>query len=126
MRKNEYLTLLTSVDVLNTLHGGVSEPRVVQNQREQSREMRIKVPGVGPEFIQVEVNNNNLFIYYVMNLTSSGKIVRLPYSIYHHDIPYFIDISKINSQVEEDELIVNLPFNSLANGYHKRITSPED
>ena len=126
MRKNEYLTLLTSVDVLNTLHGGVIEPRVVLNQLEQSREMRIKVPSVDPGLILVEVNNNNLFIYYVMNLTSSGKTVRLPYSIYNHDIPYFIDISKINSQVEEDELIVNLPYNSLANGYHKRITTTED
>jgi len=126
MRKNEYLTLLTSVDVLSTLHGGVIEPRVVLNQLEQSREMRIKVPSVDPGLIQVEVNNNNLFIYYVMNLTSSGKTVRLPYSIYNHDIPYFIDISKINSQVEEDELIVNLPYNSLANGYHKRITTTED
>ncbi len=126
MRKNEYLTLLTSVDVLNTVHGGVTEPKVVLNQLEQSREMRIKVPGLAPELIQVEVNNNNLFIYYVMNLTSSEKIVRLPYSIYHHDIPYFIDIGKINSQVEEDELIVTLPYNSLANGYHKTITTTED
>ncbi len=126
MRKNEYLTLLTSVDVLNTVHGGVSEPRVVLNQLEQSREMRIRVPGIEPESIQVEVNNNNLFIYYVMNLTSSGKIVRLPYSIYNREIPFFIEISKINSQVEEDEMIVTLPYNSLANGYHKRITTSED
>jgi hypothetical protein len=126
MRKNEYLTLLTSVDVLNTVHGGVTEPKLVLNQLQQSREMRIKVPGMAPELIQVEVNNNSLFIYYLMNITSSGKVVRLPYSIYHHDIPYFVDISKINSQVDEDELVVTLPYNSLANGYHRRITTNEE
>ena len=33
------LDLLTSVDVLNTLHGGVSEPQVSVNQLDNSREV---------------------------------------------------------------------------------------
>jgi hypothetical protein len=36
-------------------------------------------------------------------------------------VPYFIDINKINARLEEEELIVKLPFNKLANGYHKDI-----
>jgi HSP20 family molecular chaperone IbpA len=120
------LDLLTSVDVLNTLHGGVSEPQVSVNQLDNSREMRIKVPSIDPELIQVEVTNNRLFVYYVMNIDSAGKNIRLPYAIYNRQLPYFIDIGRINSTVDENELVITLPYNALADGYHKKIKTRED
>lgn len=121
------LDVLTSVDVLNTLHGGISEPQLLIKQREHAREMRIKVPSIDPESIQVEVNNNTLFIYYDLCINSAGKNIRLPYTIYKRSLPYFIDIGKINSSVKADtnELIIKLPFNALANGYHKKIKTNE-
>jgi hypothetical protein len=120
------LDLLTSVDVLNTLHGGISEPQVSVNQLGNSREVRIKVPSIDPESIQVEINNNSLFVYYVMNISSAGKNIRLPYTIYNRPLPYFIDIGKINSAVEGSQLVITLPFNALADGYHKKIKTRED
>ncbi|HYI77600.1 MAG TPA: Hsp20/alpha crystallin family protein [Chryseolinea sp.] len=120
------LDLLTSVDVLNTLHGGVSEPQVSVNQLDNSREMRIKVPSIDPESIQVEVTNNRLFVYYVMNIDSAGKNIRLPYAIYNRQLPYFIDIGGINSNVNENQLVITLPYNALADGYHKKIKTKED
>jgi HSP20 family molecular chaperone IbpA len=120
------LELLTSVDVLNTLHGGISEPQVSLNQLEGARELRIKVPGVDLESIQVEVNNNILSIYYTMNITSAGKNIRLPYGIYNRQVPYYIDISKIHSVVDETELVITLPFNALADGYHRKIKTKVD
>ncbi len=120
------LDLLTSVDVLNTLHGGVSEPQVSVNQLDNSREVRIKVPSIDPESIQVEINNNSLFVYYVMNISSAGKDIRLPYTIYNRPLPYFIDIGKINSIIEGSKLVITLPFNALADGYHKKIRTRED
>jgi HSP20 family molecular chaperone IbpA len=118
--------ILTSVDVLNTLHGGVSEPQVSLNQLEHSREMRVKVASIEPESIQVEVNNNRLFVYYVMNISSAGKNIRLPYTVYNKPLPYYIDIGKINSVVEENQLVITLPFNALADGYHKKIKTNGD
>ena len=120
------LDLLTSVDVLNTLHGGVSEPQVSVNQLDNSREVRIKVPSIDPESIQVEINNNSLFVYYVMNINSAGKNIRLPYTIYNRKLPYFIDLGKINSAVEGRQLVITLPFNALADGYHRKIKTRED
>jgi HSP20 family molecular chaperone IbpA len=120
------LDLLTSVDVLNTLHGGVSEPQVSVNQLDNSREVRIKVPSIDPESIQVEVTNNRLFVYYVMNIDSAGKNIRLPYAIYNRQLPYFIDIGGINSTVDENQLVITLPYNALADGYHKKIKTKED
>ena len=120
------LDLLTSVDVLNTLHGGVSEPQVSVNQLDNSREVRIKVPSIDPESIQVEINDNSLFVYYVMNINSAGKNIRLPYTIYNRKLPYFIDLGKINSAVEGRQLVITLPFNALADGYHRKIKTRED
>jgi HSP20 family molecular chaperone IbpA len=120
------LDLLTSVDVLNTLHGGTVEPQVSLLQGEQSREMQIRVPGIDPETIEVEINNNILFVYYNINLSSAGKNIRLPYAIYNKPLPYFIDISGIHSSIDGNKLVVTLPFNTLANGYHKKIKTNKD
>lgn len=118
--------ILTSVDVLNTLHGGTAEPKVLLKQNEQSRELHVRVPSIDPESIHVEINNNTLVIYYVVNIQAVGKNLRLPYTIYNRPLPYFIDISNINSTVEGSELIITLPYNALANGYHKIIKTDKE
>lgn len=126
MEKNHYLDLLTSVDVMNTLNGGRTEPIIKLKQHENFREIRVRIPGIDPKTIEVEVNNNHVAIYYVMNIVSGDKRVKLPYSVYSRPQPYFIDVSKINAQVDGPELVITLPFNQLANGYHKKIRTRED
>ena len=124
MKRNNnknYLDLITSIDVLNTVNGGVSEPKMNMNHYQDFREIRIKVPGIKQEEVHVEVHNNNLSIYYYINMVSVDKLIQLPRFVYNRSVPYFIDINKINARLEDDELIVKLPFNRLANGYHKDI-----
>ena len=120
-RNSNYLDLITSIDVLNTVNGGVSEPQMNMNHFEEYREIRLKVPGIKQEDVHVEVHNNNLSIYYFINMVSNEKLIQLPRFVYNRTVPYFIDINKINARLENDELIVKLPFNRLANGYHKEI-----
>lgn len=117
------LDILTSVDVLNTLHGGTVEPQVLRVQREESQELRVRVPSIDPASIEVEVNNNRLIVHYGVNLTAAGKALRLPYAIYNQALPYYIDISRIYSNIENNTLVITLPFNALANGYHRKIRS---
>jgi len=118
---SNYLDLITSIDVLNTVNGGVSEPRMNLSHFEEYREIRLKVPGINREEIHIEIHNNNLSIYYFINMISMGKLIQLPRFIYNRSVPYFIDISKINARIENEEMIVHMPFNRLANGYHKEI-----
>jgi HSP20 family molecular chaperone IbpA len=118
---NNYLDLVTSIDVLNTVNGGVSEPQMNMSHFEDYREIRLKVPGIKQEDVHVEVHNNNLSIYYYINMVSSDKFIQLPRFVYNRSVPYFIDINKIKARIEGDELVVHLPFNRLANGYHKEI-----
>ena len=118
---NNYLDLVTSIDILNTVNGGVSEPQMNMSHFEEYREIRLKVPGIKQEDVHVEVHNNNLSIYYYINMVSGEKFIQLPRFVYNRSVPYFIDINKIKARIDGDELVVHLPFNRLANGYHKEI-----
>jgi HSP20 family molecular chaperone IbpA len=120
------MSLITSVDVMNTLNGGRTEPVVKLAQFTNSREVRVKVPGIDPEKIEVEVNDNRVVIFYMMTVATAGREVSMPFSVYNKQQPYFVDVSKIVAQVKGDELVVTLPYNQLANGYHKRVKTKED
>lgn len=125
MKKENYLDLITSIDVLNTLNGGVSEPQLNLENHEGYREIRLKVPGISMDDIRVEIYNNKLVIFYLINIMCSERLIPLPRFVYNRNVPYYIDIDKINAHLEAEELIVNLPYNRLANGYHKDISFNE-
>lgn len=121
MKKKEFVDLLTSVDVLNTLHGGVSEPSLELYQDQLGRQIRVKVPGIGTEAIHVEIHNNTLSIFYFIPITSASNVIMMPSMVYNKSIPYFIDTPKIQSRLDGEELVVEMPFNESANGYHRKI-----
>jgi HSP20 family molecular chaperone IbpA len=121
MKRANYLDLITSIDVLNTVNGGVSEPQINLIHYEDYREICLKIPGIKLDEIHVEVHNNTLSIFYFINMVCTDRLIQLPRFVYNRNVPYYIDISKIKARLENEALIVNLPFNRLANGYHKEI-----
>lgn len=106
---------------MNVLNGGRSEPAVKVSQHQDHREVRVRVPGIDTSAIQVEVNNDSVSIFYIMDIETVGKSMRLPYSVYNKQQPYYIDLSRINAVVEDNELVVTLPYNELASGYHRKV-----
>lgn len=121
MKKSNYLDIITSIDVLNTVNGGVSEPQLNLRHYDAYRDICLRVPGIKPEDIRVEIHNNNLSIFFIINILCDDKMVQLPRFVYNRNVPYYIDINKINATIAGDGLIVHLPFNRLADGYHKEI-----
>ena len=119
--KTKFKDLITSVDVLNTLHGGVSEPLLSLRELPGGREMRVRVPGVVKEALQIEIVNNQLSVFYMIPIYSAGKLVPMPQIIYNQPIPYYIDADKIEGTYEGNELVVALPFNELSSGYNRKI-----
>ena len=126
MKKRELLDLLTSVDVLNTIHGGTSEPQIDLSQDNLGRQIRLRIPGIPKEGIRVEVHNNTLSIFYFIPVESNSTVIQMPCLVYNKVIPYFIDTTKINSHMEGEQVVVELPFNESANGFHKMIPINED
>lgn len=126
MDNKKFQDLLTSVDVLNTLHGGISEPSLSFGQQADGREIRVNVPGIAKEALQVEVHNNSLSVFYLIPIESMGKMIQMPQVVYNRKIPYFIDISGIRAVFEENDLVVRLPFNKLSSGYHRKLEIGEE
>jgi HSP20 family molecular chaperone IbpA len=118
---NKFNHLLATVDMLNTLNGGISEPYLSYREVPGGREVRIRVPGVSKELLQVEINDNLLTVFYHIPMEASGKQVFLPKEVMKQTIPYFIEIQGIHATYEGNELIVKLPYNELSNGYSRKV-----
>lgn len=123
---NQSLDLITTVDVLNTLSGGISEPQVSVYETDSGRELRLRVAGIYKNAMHVEIHNNHLTIYYYISIASYDKLVQVPQVVYNRAVPYYIDISKIHASFEVDELVVHMPYNRLSNGYHRKVRINEN
>jgi len=116
MRKtNDLITALAlSGDILNTMGGGMTEPRIAFRPSDVGQMLEIKLAGVDLSRLNIEVNFNRLTVF-------QGVLQGVPRIIFDKPIPYFIDVEKITARVEGNALNISLPFNERANGYHRRI-----
>ena len=110
-----------TADIVNTLSGGVSEPQVVLKKSNRAHELRIKIAGVDSQQIKVEIHNNWLTVFHVINFQSGQDVVNVPRIVYGKSIPYFIDVENIGAEYSDDYLLVHMPYNARANGFHKKI-----
>jgi HSP20 family molecular chaperone IbpA len=108
--------LITGIDILNTMYGGSIEPSMRISQFPNYRQVEVRAPGVGEESMHVKINNNKLVIFYELNIESQGNIIPVPQVVYNKTIPFFINADKISAEYIEGVLVVQLPFNELANG----------
>ena len=113
--------MLQSIDIANNLQGGVSEPIVKLSQHQDYRQIELKVPGMLEESMHVKISNNQLMVYFERTIETQGTVISVPFIVYNKPIPYFIDAENIRAQYNKGVLTVKLPFNELANGYHRDI-----
>lgn len=109
------------IDITNTLNGGVSEPSIKISQKQDYRQIEVKVPGISEENMHVKINNNQLIVFYNYKIESNGRQLTIPVIVYNKPIPYFIAADRIHAQFSYGVLTVQLPFNELANGYHRDV-----
>jgi len=113
--------LITGIDVLNTLNGGSIEPSVRFSKFPDYHQIELKAPGITEEGLHVKIDNDHLTVFYEHHIESRGVSIPLPRVVYNKQIPFFIDASKINAHYNEDVLVVQLPFNEQASGYHRDV-----
>jgi HSP20 family molecular chaperone IbpA len=118
--------LLTSVDVLNTVNGGVSEPYLSLRENSDGHEVRVRIPGVGRKAIQVEIKNNELAVFYLIPVESAGQLIFMPQVVYKQMVPHFIEATGIKAVFQNNELIVKLPFNKQSDDYNRKIEIGEE
>jgi HSP20 family molecular chaperone IbpA len=107
------------------LNGGVSEPYLSFREKPDGHELRVRVPGVSKEMLQVEIHDNQLSVFYHIPMETAGKKVFLPKEVTKQTLPYFIEITGIHASYEGNELVVKLPYNELSNGYNRKVPITE-
>ncbi|MBA4145518.1 MAG: hypothetical protein DI538_01595 [Azospira oryzae] len=113
--------LITGIDVLNTLNGGSIEPSVKFSKFPSYHQIELKAPGIAEEGLHVKIDNDLLTVFYEHQIESRGVAIPLPRIVYNKQIPFFVDAAKINAHYAEDRLVVQLPFNEMASGYHRDV-----
>ncbi len=113
--------IIQTIDIANTLQGGISEPMVRLMRFPEYRQIELRVPGIGEDNMHVKINNNQLMVFYNHLIESRGQVIAVPHFVYNKPIPYFIDANKIKATYEDNVLTVQLPYNELANGFHRDI-----
>jgi len=113
--------IIQTIDIANTLQGGISEPMVRLTRFPEYRQIELRVPGIGEDNMHVKINNNQLMVFYNHLIESRGQVIAVPHFVYNKPIPYFIDANKIKATYEDNVLTVQLPYNELANGFHRDI-----
>ena len=123
MRSKRILSneIIQSIDIANTFQGGVTEPQLKLSQHPEFRQIQLRIPGVSEKDMHVKINNNQLIVYFERRIVSLGSNISIPYIVYNKQIPYFIDEKNIHAQYHDGELIVQLPFNELTNGYQREV-----
>jgi HSP20 family molecular chaperone IbpA len=113
--------IIQRIDIANTVQGGVTEPQLKLSQHPEFRQIQLRIPGVSEKDMHVKINNNQLIVYFERRIVSLGSNISIPYIVYNKQIPYFIDEKNIHAQYHDGELIVQLPFNELTNGYQREV-----
>jgi HSP20 family molecular chaperone IbpA len=112
--------ILMNVDFLNTIHGGMSEPSVEINSREDSYEVTVKAPGIGPDDLEIEIRKDKLLIYHLLPLFAktvdeNEKDLHSIRFISKMVIPSDVDIDGITARYDESNksLMLYLPYNDV-------------
>ena len=116
--------VLLTADLMNTINGGMSKPVTKMERLEKNYLLKVKVPGVAPEDLVIEVKNNTIFLFHKVSVHNTDLYKGsdfFPFTVGLMIIPFDVNIRGINAQYEHNELQVIMPFNELSDGYFKRI-----
>ncbi|WP_176132831.1 Hsp20/alpha crystallin family protein [Hymenobacter sp. CRA2] len=102
------------LDLLNTLGGGVAQPQVRVQKREQGVVIRVSAPSVRPETFHVVLNNNRLDIFAEYRHSPEDELVA-PLFVHTFQLPRELDLTRIEAEHEGGELRVRIPYQDPSN-----------
>ncbi|MDO7873448.1 Hsp20/alpha crystallin family protein [Hymenobacter sp. ASUV-10] len=97
------------LDLMNTIGGGVAQPRLRVDQREKGVILRVAMPSVSPDTFRVVLNNQRLTVYGEHRNEPSDSVTA-PLFVQTLDMPTNLDLARIDAVQEDDELLVRIPF----------------
>ena len=119
MRKpNSFIsTLAATADVVNTISGGISQPSVEVFELPSLYKIEVRVPGVAPDHLRVDIDKGLLLVTHVIDIESFGdRVASFPRVVFTKAIPNNVYIEKITASYENGRVVVKMPFNEQTNG----------
>ena len=116
--KNLTHSLARSAAVMNVINGGITMPVMSLKRASDEYIFNIQLAGVDPDDLSVEIDSHNLFVYLQMRFDEGMEV---PYMLQRLVIPANVSYEKIHAVYDEGKLKVVMPFNELANGYHRDV-----
>lgn len=119
--------MLMSIDFMNTTNGGMSQPILNIENRDNGYEVSVKAPGIDPDELQVEILKDKLMIYHLLPIfgktegeTSEMRSIRF---ISKMQIPADVDVESISARYDEDRrhLTLDLPSDQTQQDFHRKV-----
>ncbi len=103
--------LLKQSDLMNTVNGGVSATKFNIETIGDDIVIKVSNPSVDPRCFHFMVSNNKLVINVLFQSADEGQMA---YPLFSKviDIPYYVDIPRIEGVYEEGEFRVYMPYNA--------------
>jgi HSP20 family protein len=115
--------ILANIDLANTLNGGRTESTVSVNRGEAGYEVFVKMPGVEPDELQVDIEDGQLWLYTlypVLREDAAEEESFLPFTVGNLEIPVDVDVEHISARYRDGRWRVFLPFHT-DGGYHRHV-----
>lgn len=112
--------LAKTTEIINTINGGMSQANMLMTKDATKLTIRLKVPGVSPESLKIEVRDNQMFIFHMIAGDNSSNI-ELPYLLTSFVISPKVNSDGIVAEYREGEVFIHLPFDELNDGHERKI-----
>lgn len=106
--------LLKQSNLMNTVNGGVRKTEFGINKVGNDILIEVSNPSISPEAFNFTIDKNELLINVMKfeKVFSSGQPVMFPLFFKVFQIPYYVDINKIEASFERGIFKVLLPYNN--------------
>ncbi|QKG54521.1 Hsp20/alpha crystallin family protein [Hymenobacter sp. BRD67] len=102
-------TIAPQLDLLNTIGGGVAQPKLHVNKRPKGVVLHVAMPSVPAESFHVVLKDSQLTVYGEYKHGPEDQLAA-PLFVQTLDLPRNLDLASINASHENGELRVAIPF----------------
>ena len=102
-------SIAPQLDLLNTIGGGVAQPKLRIEQKPKGVVMRVAMPTVAADSFRVVLNKQQLTVFGEFRHQPDDELAA-PLFVQTLDLPPNLDLARIDAVHEDDELRVRIPF----------------
>ena len=116
--KNIMGRLAFIADAANTVNGGMVQTASTTFKNYDHCQVDIAVPGISPEKLVVEVNNDVVLVFLEMNISLDEQFSHI---IKFFPIPNEVNSDLIQASYDERKLSIIMPYKELMDNDHRRL-----